>query len=422
MGLQVFPDGWEINKIGDFCQIRRGASPRPIHDFLSKEGIPWLKIADATKQDSRYIDSTNQYILEKGRPNTVMVKPGDLIVSNSATPGIPKFMRIHAGIHDGWLLIKPSKKVDKNFVYYLFLNERSKLIGLANGTIFKNLKTDIVRDYKVALPSLIEQEKISKVLMSIDSKIELNREMNITLETIGQAIFKRWFVDFEFPNQEGKPYRTSGGEMVYSEDLGKDIPNFFKVGNIYSLCDVINGFPFSSKHFNNNQTGKPLIRIRDLKTLNPEFYSTEEDPRMIEVKPGDVIAGMDAEFRPWIWLGDVSYLNQRLCMFKPKAPIHELFIYQIVEPLLKKEEQAKVGTTVIHLAKSDIDRWQTIIPIDAILASFSDLAAPLIERLIINSQEIRNLAKIRDLLLPRLLSGKIRVPLKEEIAGESLSV
>ena len=95
------PKDWEITSIGGVCLIRRGASPRPIQNFLSSSGIPWVKISDATSQKTMYIDFTNEYIIEKGRSNTVIVKSGDLILSNSATPGIPKIMRIEAGIHDG---------------------------------------------------------------------------------------------------------------------------------------------------------------------------------------------------------------------------------------------------------------------------------------------------------------------------------
>ena len=88
--IGLVPEDWEIKTIGDICKIRRGASPRPIHDFISKEGIPWVKIADATAQKSRYIEWTKECIKENGRQKTVIVKIGDLILSNSATHGVTK--------------------------------------------------------------------------------------------------------------------------------------------------------------------------------------------------------------------------------------------------------------------------------------------------------------------------------------------
>ncbi len=95
------PKNWQKVKLGEFINIRRGASPRPIHDFISDTGMPWLKIADITSSESRYVDSTKEFIKKAGISKSVIVKPNDLILSNSATPGIPRFMRITACVHDG---------------------------------------------------------------------------------------------------------------------------------------------------------------------------------------------------------------------------------------------------------------------------------------------------------------------------------
>ena len=98
---------------------------------------------------------------------------------------------------------------------------------MASGSVFRNLKTDIVRNHKISLPPLKEQQKIAEILSSLDEKIELNIKMNKTLEEIAKTIFKRWFIDFEFPNEEGKPYKSSGGEFINSE-LG-EIPKGWRV-------------------------------------------------------------------------------------------------------------------------------------------------------------------------------------------------
>lgn len=208
---------WKNVKIDDICDIRRGASPRPIIKYVAEKGIPWVKIADATSANSRYISNTKEYICEEGKDKSVFIKKGDLILSNSATPGIPKFMGIDACIHDGWLLLNNFKQCNKMFLYYKLVNDREKLLCNANGSVFKNLKTDIVKNHIIKLPPLEEQEKIATILSCLDDKIELNNEMNKTLEEMAQSIFKRWFVDFEFPNDDGQPYKSSGGEMVDSE-------------------------------------------------------------------------------------------------------------------------------------------------------------------------------------------------------------
>lgn len=115
---------WKHLKIGDVVEIRRGASPRPIHNYLCKDGMPWVKIADATVDTSRYITKTNECIIEAGVIKSVVVEPETLIVSNRATPGLPKIMKIRACVHDGWLVFSDFNGVLRDFLYYKFINIR----------------------------------------------------------------------------------------------------------------------------------------------------------------------------------------------------------------------------------------------------------------------------------------------------------
>ena len=175
---------WPTYKIGDIVEIHRGASPRPIQDYLSDTGMPWVKIADATSDSSRYITHTKECIKESGVSKSVIVEPETLIVSNSATPGLPKIMKIQACIHDGWLVISNYKGILRDFLYYKFIDIRNNLSNLANGSVFQNLKTDIVKNFEVLLPTMPEQERIVSILASIDSKIELNAQINRNLENM----------------------------------------------------------------------------------------------------------------------------------------------------------------------------------------------------------------------------------------------
>jgi len=128
-------------KLEELCTITRGSSPRPIIDWVSNVGTPWVKISDATSQPGRYISSTKECIKDDARSKSVVVNPGDLIVSNSATPGLPKFMRIEACIHDGWLLFRNFNGILPEFLYYVILNDRKKLVAKGSGSVFTNLKT-----------------------------------------------------------------------------------------------------------------------------------------------------------------------------------------------------------------------------------------------------------------------------------------
>lgn len=172
---------WKSCKIGDVVSVRRGSSPRPIKDFIVDEGMPWVKISDATTDQTRFINSTKEFIKKEGVKNSVLVNPGDLIVSNSATPGLPKFMNIQACVHDGWLVFDEYDGVLKDYLYYYFIVVRGRLVNQANGSVFKNLKTDIVRDFDINLPSIETQQKIVQILSQIDEKIEYNIRINQNL-------------------------------------------------------------------------------------------------------------------------------------------------------------------------------------------------------------------------------------------------
>ena len=174
-------EDWKEYRLGDICNISRGSSPRPIQNFLSNKGMPWVKIADATASNSRFIANTSQFIIPEGFDKSKKVFVGDLIVSNSATPGLPKFMAIDACVHDGWLIIRDIKEATKDFLYYNFINIRRELSNQANGSVFMNLKTDIVKNFTIKLPNLRTQNKIVEILKSLDDKIELNRQINDNL-------------------------------------------------------------------------------------------------------------------------------------------------------------------------------------------------------------------------------------------------
>lgn len=173
---------FENKKIGDVCTIRRGASPRPIKDYIADEGMPWVKISDATSANSRYLYRTDECIIEKGVSKSVTVEPETLIVSNSATPGLPMIMKIKACVHDGWLVFSDFNGVTRDYLYYKFIDIRRSLVNQANGSVFMNLKTDIVRNFDIMVPPIAVQNRIVNILLAIDEKIEKNNQINRNLQ------------------------------------------------------------------------------------------------------------------------------------------------------------------------------------------------------------------------------------------------
>lgn len=174
------PEGWKCGPLQNICNIHRGASPRPIDSYMdvSKKGIPWVKISDATCDSSPFLIQTKEYIKPEGVKKSVIVYPGTLIVSNSATPGIPKFMDIDACVHDGWLVIDGYRSSYRYYLYYLMQNIRNSLLNIASGSVFKNLKTDYLKEYLCFVPS-------EEILIKFDNTIApiMNLLLNMLRET-----------------------------------------------------------------------------------------------------------------------------------------------------------------------------------------------------------------------------------------------
>ena len=400
---------WKEVRLGDVCSIQRGASPRPIQKFISKEGMPWVKIADATGISSRYISSTSEYIIKEGVSKSRIVHPGDLIVSNSATPGLPKFMAIEACVHDGWLIIRDLDGIDKVFLYYVFINIRRRLSNQANGSVFMNLKTDIVKDFVIKLPSLEDQRRIASILSSLDRKIELNNKINADLEEMAQAIFKNWFVDFE-------PFKD--GKFVDSE-LGM-IPEGWKVGRADDFYQInIGKTPPRKEHkwFSTNPADKIWVSIANMGNSgifisDSSEYLTKEavDSHNIIMVPRNTIL---LSFK--LTVGRVAIADKELTTNEAIARfilsddkyMEYLYLY------LKKFDYNSLGSTssiATAVNSKTIKGMQMLQPSDKVIDAFHIQVNPIFEKIRSLTKENSRLSTLRDTLLPRLMSGELEVP------------
>lgn len=324
---------------------------------------------------------------------------GDILISN-IRPYFKKIWRAdrHGGCSPDVLCIRAKENVDSRYLYYLLSQQAffDYVMSGAKGSKMPRGDKKQIMQWPVSIPSFDEQRRIAGILGVLDDKIELNRRINANLEAQAQALFKSWFVDFE-------PFRD--GPFVDSE-LGK-IPQGWKVGGIYTYMDVIYGAPYKSALFNTDKKGYPLIRIRDLKTYSPQFYTEEILPNTEYVDFGDIVAGMDAEFVPYIWKGEKGLLNQRVCKFIPKYDyVSKYYILSLIRPELEFVQSYKVGTTVSHLGKSDIDKFKVITPPAEIVKRFSCIVDSFHQQIIKLAKENFKLSALRDTLLPRLMAGE----------------
>lgn len=189
--MGMLPKGWRVTKIDECCKIIRGASPRPIQDFMDDKGMPWLKISDASDSKSKYILNIKEYIKEEGIAKSRKVTQGTLVLSNSATPGIAKIMLTEACVHDGWLIFSEYKNISKEYIYCYLVRERERILALSNGSVFRNLKTDILKNYPVIIPPQDILIKATELLVSINNNIEKNVKESKKIENIRDTLLPK---------------------------------------------------------------------------------------------------------------------------------------------------------------------------------------------------------------------------------------
>ena len=367
-------------------------------------------VNNRTTSSMNYISTENMLPNKGGISESTIIPPGttteykigDILISNIR----PYFQKIWCADRCGGcsadvLCIRAKENTDSKYLYYLLSQQAffDYVMSGAKGCKMPRGDKKQIMQWPVNIPAIDVQKKVVAILSSLDNKIRLTRRINDNLEEQAKALFKSWFVDFE-------PFK--GGKFVDSE-LGL-IPKGWSTGTIYSYIDVIYGAPYKSALFNDKKQGLPLIRIRDLKTYTPQYYTKEVLPNTEYVECGDIIAGMDAEFIPHIWRGEKGVLNQRLCKFVPKYDyVSKYYIYSLVYPKLAFVQSYKVGTTVSHLGKADIDRFKVIVPPEDIIMQYSKIVNSYFAEIVKVSNENQILSSLRDTLLPKLMSGELSV-------------
>lgn len=383
---------WKKVKVGDIGKVITGKTPKTSNNEYYGGDIPFLTPSD--NMSVKYVRGTNKYITEIGRlsvknatlpANAICVSCigsdlGKVVITTQETVTNQQINSI----------IVDTEKFDVDFVYYSML-ELGKILNFHSktSTAVPIVNKSSFSQYEIDCPELSVQKKIGDILSSVDKKIEENNKINNNLEQQMQALYKSWFVDYE-------PYN------------GTKPANWEKT-DIYSISNIIYGAPFASKLFNTEGLGKPIIRIRDLKEQAFVTYTTEEHPKGHLIQPGDIVVGMDGEFRPYLWGNEEAWLNQRVCIFENKRPNGKAFLLYTIKPLLNHIEQTQVATTVIHIGKKDYDAFEIFLPDEDSLNRFDEITTPMVEQIVNNRLENKRLSNLRDILLPKLMSGEINV-------------
>lgn len=404
-------------KLGSLMNVTRGASLSGEY-YSSAGALKRLTLANfdysrnCFKED---LGKNNLFYLGKVDPRFVL-KSGDIITPlTEQTPGLLGTTAIVP--EDGKYiqsqdvaLIRPDKSVlDEDFAFYLVSSKtvRNQLGAQSQQTKIRHSSPDKIKDCWVFVPSLSVQKSIGSFLKCLDRKIALNRRKIATLEKMAKEIYDYWFVQYDFPDANGRPYKSSGGEMVYSPELKREIPKGWRVVKLSRMADFLFGYPFDSSRFNSNGDGRRIVRIRNVKDGYSNDFTTEEAPSEYIIRNGDLLIGMDGYFDMNIWVGGDAYLVQRSCRVKAKDSVYQGYVRRFIAPPIKHLEKALLGATVAHLGKTHLDDIDVIVPPKdmRVFLMLNDLDASIVQQ----GLEVAKLSSLRDFLLPVLMNGQVRV-------------
>ena len=298
-------------------------------------------------------------------------------------------------------------KLADAFYLYSYLSQLD-LSNLDSGSTLPSMTKSAYESIVVKLPDLKIQKAVATILFNIRKKLETNNKINQELEAMAKTLYDYWFVQFDFPDQNGNPYKSSGGKMVYNPELKREIPEGWGVSNLFDAAEVQYGYPFSTDYFNSTGEGVPVIRIRDILGNDITNYSTEEVEDKYRINVGDVLIGMDGNFHMNYWIKENCYLNQRVVKVNSDKLPNMVLKYQI-EPFIKLREKSVSRTTVGHLSDKDLKAINVILPKDKCLSSIFEKFESILENIIINQQQNQELTQLRDWLLPMLMNGQVKV-------------
>lgn len=250
--------------------------------------------------------------------------------------------------------------------------------------------------------------RIAGVLGSIDEKIELNRKKIAELEALAKVIYDYWFVQFDFPDANGKPYKSSGGKMVWNELLKRAVPVGWDVKRLPEIADYLFGYPFDSSLFNDKGNGFPIVRIRNVKDGMTQDSTTESANKEYIISDGDFLIGMDGYFDMNHWIGGDAYLVQRTCRIKTKQSLYAGWLSSALQAPIKHLEKSLSGATLAHLGKAHLDEIMLPVPPNDMRQSLSILNQAIESKVTLGSENIA-LTQQRDSLLPLLMNGQVVV-------------
>ena len=402
-------------KLSELGKVIAGGTPKTKLSEYWNGNIAWITPKDLSSFEGRFISNGDRNISEEGLKNSSakLMPKGTVLFTSRAPIGYIAISENEVATNQGFKNIVVNQNNHNIFVYYLLKNNVDYIKSLANGSTFMEVSGSVMKNIQLNVPPLQMQKSIANILSTLDEKIEVNNQINKTLENMAQSIFKQWFVNFEFPNKYGEPYKSSGGKMIESE-MGV-IPEGWVTSSLDKIANYLNGLAMQKFRPNEDEKSYPVLKIKELRQgfsdSNSDVCSVNIDEKYI-IKDGDVIFSWSGSLLIDFWCSGKCGLNQHL--FKVTSDEFDSWFYYLwTEYHLEKfiSIAKSKATTMGHIKRKDLSDSKIIIPDSNRYNMASEILKPIYDKIVKSKIESRSLIQIRDTLLPKLMSGEIRVPL-----------
>ena len=403
-------------KLGELIEVTRGASLNGNYYAASGKYIRLTCgnfdyrnncFKENTSKDNLYYtgEFRSEFLLDKGDLITPLTEQAIGLLGSAAwIPECEKYIQSQ----DIAKITCKEELLDKKFAYYLISSNmvKQQLGAAAQQTKIRHTSPDKIKDCTVWLPSLAEQKQIGQLLFDIDRKIEINRAINHNLEAIAKQLYDYWFVQFDFPDENGKPYKSSGGAMVYNENLKRNIPEGWNDGIFADIANITMGqSPDGSSY---NETGEGEIFYQGSTDFGIRFPSV----RMYTTSPtryakqGDILMSVRAP------VGAVNIANSDCCIGRGLSAINSMigsitYIYYVVHYLkVRFDNLNTAGTTFGSITKDELFNLPVVVPSNDMIERFEVICKPIFNKQMEIGFEIESLDKQRNELLPLLMNGQ----------------
>ena len=397
----------EIYKLGDLADIGRGSSPRPITDprYFVDGNIPWIKIADATAS-GKYIYETKEHVNDYGASFSKKLKPNTLIIAASGTLGFPQFLGCEGCIHDGWIYFSDIKEnlILPDYLYYYLITLRGYYNNLSYGAAIQNINTPIIKKTKIYLPTIREQKQIAEMLSAYDRLIENNNHRIAIMEDIAQELYKEWFVRFRFPEYKNTKFENG-------------IPLGWKRLHFSDIAEIGRGSsprPISDQRYFENGS-IPWIKIADATSSKIYIHTTKEHVNDYgasfsrKLPAGSLILAASGTLGFPMFLAVEGCIHDGWLYFSNFEKKYSKYIYYVLMDLRKVFNNVSYEAAIQNINTEIVRKSNILIPDDTTLFKFAGYVEELHNSIMNLQQQNQNLEKQRDMLLPRLMSGKLEV-------------